>query len=250
MKTIEEVLDGLKCCEKLLCNSCPYDGDENCKSTLIVEARQAIKNVIFDNERKSESVIELIKELNEAYDANRAMKAELKVNLGNPYWMNICKMNARQEAKGMEKYGEPLEENTTLTTTQRIEHLQEELIDALKYCEHLKVVSNDGITANDYQRAAMRTAGDDTENYLLNGVMGLCGESGEAIDLVKKHLFQGHELDKKQLALECGDCAWYLALIASATDMPLGEVLQMNIDKLKGRYPTGFSKDRSINRKE
>lgn len=250
VKTIEEVLDGLKCCEKLLCNSCPYDGDENCKSTLIVEARQAIKNVIFDNERKSESVIELLKELNESHDANRAMKAELKVNLGNPYWVNICKMNARQEAKGMEKYGEPLEENTTLTTTQRIEHLQEELIDALKYCEHLKVVSNDGITANDYQRAAMRTAGDDTENYLLNGVMGLCGESGEVIDLVKKHLFQGHELDKKQLALECGDCAWYLALIASATDMPFGEVLQMNIDKLKERYPTGFSKDRSINRKE
>lgn len=39
VKTIEEVLDGLKCCERLTCNSCPYDGDENCKSTLIVEAR-------------------------------------------------------------------------------------------------------------------------------------------------------------------------------------------------------------------
>jgi NTP pyrophosphatase (non-canonical NTP hydrolase) len=229
VKTIEEVLTALDICANpsYICDDgCPYS-KEKCEAS--ADAAEVIRQFA---------------------DENRAMKAELKVNFGNKYWMNICRMNARQESKGMEKYGEPLEENTTLTTTQRIEHLQEELIDALKYCEHLKVVSNDGITANDYQRAAMRTAGDDTENYLLNGVMGLCGESGEVIDLVKKHLFQGHELDKKQLALECGDCAWYLALIASATDMPFGEVLQMNIDKLKERYPTGFSKDRSINRKE
>lgn len=230
MKTIEETMEALRCCIVIDCPSCPLFGaEEACKGTLVREARDTIKRL---------------------REENSALKTELRVNLGNPYWVNICKMNARQESKGMEKYGEPLEENTTLTTVQRIEHLQEELIDGLKYCEHLKATCNDGITANDYQRAAMRTAGDDTENYLLNGVMGLCGESGEVIDLVKKHLFQGHELDKKQLALECGDCAWYLALIASATDMPLGEVLQMNIDKLKGRYPTGFSKDRSINRKE
>ena len=229
--TIEETMEALRCCIVIDCPSCPLFGaEEACKGTLVREARDTIKRL---------------------REENSALKTELRVNLGNPYWMNICKMNARQEAKGMEKYGEPLEENTTLTTTQRIEHAQEEAIDLLKYLEHLKkVVDSDGITANDYQRAAMRTAGDDTENYLLNGVMGLCGESGEVIDLVKKHLFQGHELDKKQLALECGDCAWYLALIASATDMPFGEVLQMNIDKLKERYPTGFSKDRSINRKE
>lgn len=250
MKTIKEVLNGLKCCEKLLCNSCPYDGDENCKSTLIVEARQAIKNVIFDNERKSESVIELIKELNEAHDANRAMKAELKVNLGNPYWVNICKMNARQESKGMEKYGEPLEENTTLTTTQRIEHLQEELIDALKYCEHLKAVSNDGITANDYQRACLRTATSDKSEWLENAIYGIIGEAGEIVDLVKKHKWQGHELDREALILECGDLAWYQSLLMSAIDCTLGEAYKKNIEKLKQRYPAGFSKDRSINRKE
>ena len=247
------MLHALECCIAENCKACPLlRNEEGCQGILIKEAYELI-----DEQQKAfalyggdEGISEVFEERDRLADENRAIKTELRVNLGNPYWMNICKMNARQEAKGMEKYGEPLEENTTLTTTQRIEHLQEELIDALKYCEHLKVVSNDGITANDYQRAAMRTAGDDTENYLLNGVMGLCGESGEVIDLVKKHLFQGHELDKKQLALECGDCAWYLALIASATDMPFGEVLQMNIDKLKERYPTGFSKDRSINRKE
>lgn len=166
------------------------------------------------------------------------------------YWENICEINRRQEEKGRKKYGVPLEENTTLTRRQRIEHLEEELIDGLKYCEHLKAIDDDGITANDYQRAAMRTAGDDPSKYLLNGVMGLCGEAGEVIDLVKKHLHQGHELDKKKLAIECGDCAWYLALIASAIDMPFGEILKMNIEKLEKRYPEGFSKERSIRREE
>ena len=251
MKTIEEVLDGLKRCEKLLCNSCPYDGDENCKSTLIVEARQAIKNVIFDNERKSESVIELLKELNEAHDANRAMKAELKVNLGNPYWMNICKINARQEAKGMEKYGEPLEENTTLTTTQRIEHAQEEAIDLLKYLEHLKkVVDSDGITANDYQRAAMRTDNKNQteEERMLDALFGLCGEAGEVMDAYKKYRFQGHESYKDEMIIELSDTLWYAAKLADVLGVTLGEVMERNIEKLKQRYPAGFSKDRSINR--
>lgn len=166
------------------------------------------------------------------------------------YWENICKLNARQEIKGKNKYGVPLEENTTLTRKQRIEHLEEELIDGLKYCEHLKAIDDDGITANDYQRAAMRTAGDDRGSYLLNGVMGLCGEAGEVIDLVKKHLYQGHDLDKEALILECGDCAWYLALIMSAIDCKMGDMLVKNIRKLEDRYPAGFDKARSIHREE
>lgn len=166
------------------------------------------------------------------------------------YWENICKLNARQEIKGKNKYGVPLEENTTLTRKQRIEHLEEELIDGLKYCEHLKAIDDDGITANDYQRAAMRTAGDDKDSYLLNGVMGLCGEAGEVIDLVKKHLHQGHDLDKEALILECGDCAWYLALIMSAIDYKMGDMLVKNIRKLEERYPAGFDKARSIHREE
>lgn len=54
------------------------------------------------------------------------------------YWENICEINRRQEEKGRKKYGVPLEENTTLNFEERIEYLQEELVDALKYCEHLK----------------------------------------------------------------------------------------------------------------
>lgn len=54
------------------------------------------------------------------------------------YWSNICAMQQRQTQKGLKKYGSILEENTTLTDIDRIEYLEEELIDALMYCEHLK----------------------------------------------------------------------------------------------------------------
>ena len=80
--------------------------------------------------------------------------------------------------------------------------------------------------------------------------MGLCGESGEAIDLVKKHLAQGHELDKARLAKELGDIAWYLAEMATVLDIELEEVFVRNIEKLKKRYPEGFDKEKSLNRVE
>lgn len=106
------------------------------------------------------------------------------------------------------------------------------------------------MTINEYQKLAMTTLNPalSPKDVLINGVMGLCGESGEAIDLVKKHLAQGHELDKEQLAKELGDIAWYLAETATAIGYPLEEILQMNIDKLKARYPEGFAVERSVNR--
>ena len=109
------------------------------------------------------------------------------------------------------------------------------------------------MTINDYQKAALRTANkgklSDTE-LLTNGVLGLSGESGECADIVKKHLFQGHELDAEKLANELGDVAWYLALASYAIGYDLEKVLQMNVDKLRKRYPDGFSAERSIHREE
>ena len=106
------------------------------------------------------------------------------------------------------------------------------------------------MTINEYQKLAMTTLNPelDKKDVLINGVMGLCGESGEAIDIVKKWLAQGHELDKQKLAKELGDIAWYLAETAYALDLPLEDVLQANIDKLKKRYPEGFDSQRSIHR--
>lgn len=105
---------------------------------------------------------------------------------------------------------------------------------------------------NEYQKLAMRTLNKDLnkKDVLINGVMGLCGETGEAIDIVKKHLSHGHELDKEHLIKELGDVAWYLAETAYALDIDLEVVFQGNIDKLKNRYPDGFDIERSKNRAE
>ena len=108
------------------------------------------------------------------------------------------------------------------------------------------------MTINEYQELALRTLNPQLskKDVLINGVMGLCGESGEAIDIVKKWLAQGHELDREKLAKELGDIAWYLAETAAAIDMPLEDIFRGNIDKLKKRYPDGFSAEKSVNRVE
>lgn len=108
------------------------------------------------------------------------------------------------------------------------------------------------MTVNEYQRRALTTLNPELgkKDVLINGVMGLCGEAGEAIDLVKKHLAQGHPLDREGLIRELGDVAWYLAETAAALDVSLEEVFQTNLDKLKTRYPEGFQAEQSLNRKE
>lgn len=168
------------------------------------------------------------------------------------YFGNIEEIMERQKEKGLKKYGVLLEENKDLSVFQRIEHLQEELIDGLQYCEHLKAAYKDNLTANDYQRMAMRTAGDYNTQYdmLRNAVYGLNGESGEVIDILKKHEFQGHELDYDKIMDEAGDVCWYLALLASALNVPMEEIMLRNVKKLMERYPDGFDKNRSIHRVE
>ena len=106
------------------------------------------------------------------------------------------------------------------------------------------------MTPNEYQAQAMRWLNPalSEKGILINGVMGLCGESGEVIDLVKKHLSQGHPLDREALAKELGDVAWYLAETAYVLGYPLEEIFRMNLEKLSARYPDGFSTERSLHR--
>lgn len=103
---------------------------------------------------------------------------------------------------------------------------------------------------NEYQALASRTINPvlSRKELLINSVMGLCGESGEAIDIVKKWFAHGHELDKEHLLKELGDIAWYLAEAATVLDVPLEQIFSANIEKLQKRYPEGFDKDRSIHR--
>ena len=113
------------------------------------------------------------------------------------------------------------------------------------------------MTPNEYQRNAMRTAsGISTscpENLLLQGVMGMSGESGEALDIVKKIMFQGHELNeatKEHLIRELGDVLWYVATTAESLGTDLETVMKVNIDKLRARYPMAFDAERSQHREE
>ena len=108
------------------------------------------------------------------------------------------------------------------------------------------------MTVNEYQNLAMRTVNPELNkrDMLINSVMGLCGESGEAIDIIKKWFAQGHELDREHLKKELGDIAWYLAEAATALDFSLDDVLSANIEKLKKRYPEGFETEKSVHRKQ
>lgn len=108
------------------------------------------------------------------------------------------------------------------------------------------------MTINEYQKLAMTTLNKELSerDVLINSVMGLCGESGEAIDIVKKHLYQGHELERDKLIKELGDIAWYLAECSFALGVPFEDVLALNIEKLRKRYPEGFETEKSINREE
>lgn len=113
---------------------------------------------------------------------------------------------------------------------------------------------------NEYQQAALRTERRRTscegfniertgeEERILEGVLGLSGESGEVVDILKKYLFQGHKFDRGHIAEELGDIAWYLALTADAIGYTLDDICRMNIEKLWNRYPDGFESERSVNR--
>ena len=85
---------------------------------------------------------------------------------------------------------------------------------------------------------------------LLNGCLWLSGEAGELNDLVKKWIFHKKPLDREHMKKEIGDVCWYIADICQSMGFNLDEIFQMNIDKLKARYPEGFSERRANNRSE
>jgi len=101
-------------------------------------------------------------------------------------------------------------------------------------------------TFGDYSTCAMSTSGDMT---LPMAALGIAGEAGEVADHIKKHIGHGHPLDRQAVAKELGDVLWYVAAMADLLGTPLEQIAQMNLDKLRARYPEGFSYEASINRK-
>jgi NTP pyrophosphatase (non-canonical NTP hydrolase) len=87
----------------------------------------------------------------------------------------------------------------------------------------------------------------DREARLCYG-LGVAGEAGEVADYIKKCEFHGHPLDRTKLKKELGDVLWYIAMLARTIDMPLSEIAEANVAKLKERYPNGFSHEASQKR--
>lgn len=108
------------------------------------------------------------------------------------------------------------------------------------------------MNANDYQKQAGRTLiakpdamYTDYEIMLVWNALGLAGEAGEVADTIKKAVFHQHGINRDELIKELGDVLWYVAALCSKLDVPMSEVMELNIAKLKQRYPEGYSSDAS-----
>ena len=103
-----------------------------------------------------------------------------------------------------------------------------------------------------YQELAMRTKPKDLarEEMLVNAALGIAGEGGEFADIIKKWQFQRHGKDEAHLAKELGDILWYVAMGCEGLGISMNDVMELNIAKLKNRYPNGFDSERSQHRVE
>lgn len=81
-------------------------------------------------------------------------------------------------------------------------------------------------------------------------IYGIFGEMGEVVELLKKHYFQKHSLDKKEVIKEMGDVLFYFVELCNQMDVDIEYLMEENIKKLKERYPNGFKPKDSIERKE
>ena len=113
------------------------------------------------------------------------------------------------------------------------------------------------MNARDYQELAGRTLIDkpdfqitDADVMIVWNALGLAGEAGEVVDLVKKGVMHQHGLDREKLIKELGDVCWYVAALCTKLGVGLDEVMQANVDKLKARYPAGYSSEASKQRRD
>lgn len=162
--------------------------------------------------------------------------------------------NAKKEEKEAKERAESASERVRYLERKLrdVESLNDSLIKELvRRQEALRqVIDND---ADAYQQNVLKYA-PDHHDYLLNVIyaaMGMCGEAGEASELVKKYAYHDHAIDTEHLARELGDVLWYVSYMAHLFGYPLGKIMAMNQEKLAKRYPDGkFDAERSRNREE
>lgn len=106
------------------------------------------------------------------------------------------------------------------------------------------------MTGNEYQELATRTINTDlyVEEWEMHALHGMVGEIGEIHSIYQK-MYQGHAADDEHIKKELGDLLWFIAEYCFAKEWELDDIMQMNIDKLKERYPDGFKAEQSLHRK-
>jgi NTP pyrophosphatase (non-canonical NTP hydrolase) len=107
------------------------------------------------------------------------------------------------------------------------------------------------MTFDEYQKLAARTISKELgeEEICDHAMFGMVAEMGELFGLLQKS-YQGHALDQEHLKKELGDLLWFIAEYCTSFGWSFGEIAQMNIDKLKARYPDGFDPEKSLHRAE
>lgn len=103
---------------------------------------------------------------------------------------------------------------------------------------------------NTYQRQTARSDNSSLSRLdkQIMHAMGLAGEAGEVVEMLKKSFYHGHDLSPAALAGELGDVLWYMARLADDFGLDMENIARLNVNKLKRRYPEGFSHDASRNR--
>lgn len=105
------------------------------------------------------------------------------------------------------------------------------------------------MTGNEYQKLAARTMNPSVLEPTYHALHGMVGEIGELHSLYQK-VYQGHELNDEHLKKELGDLLWFIAEYCTCKGWNLEDVMNLNIEKLKARYPDGFEAERSLHRQE
>ena len=206
---------------------------------------QEVEEALLTLARESENSAEHIKNLSFCItDVRKSAEkyhdeVEAYIKLKNQY-RDKCNLLLEEKAELEKRLRDAEKENDELT---------KELAKKL-YGDPLPRVHD----ADMYQRGALQYINPriwKIHDRLIDGAMGMCGEAGEASEIIKKYAFQNHMLYVEHLASELGDVLWYVAYTADTIGYPLSRIMEINQEKLQSRYSDGkFNAERSRNRKE
>ena len=129
-------------------------------------------------------------------------------------------------------------------------------VDTKKYTEFVDAVTSNESKSSESFSVRLRELYEEglPVHRLLTAALGICAEGGECTEVVKKIVFQGKPVNEDNIfhmKRELGDIMWYVAQACMALDTDFNEIIEMNVDKLKSRYPGGeFDVHYSENRKK